>query len=137
MNGTLLAVGIILILMLTGLVNFINDLHDEVDVSYGYVSTSDMKNSDYYDINVVGDTILVFTALPESKKHTIWKSSSLRQDMLGYFPNFIKIKELVSQRVVDDGNFKKDLISKIENLEIKFIGGEISGQSAKATLSTY
>ncbi|NEW60364.1 hypothetical protein GSY74_03640 [Sulfurovum sp. bin170] len=38
------------------------------------------------------------------------------------------------ERVIDDGNFKKKLLKKIETIEEKYIGGVVTGQSAKAAV---
>jgi hypothetical protein len=39
--------------------------------------------------------------------------------------------------MIDDSDFKKKLLDKIDSTEEKYIGGILTGQRAKATLSSY
>jgi len=137
MNGTVIFGAIALFFILSGLMNFINGLHDEVDTRSSYSTNKKSISEDYYGTDVVGEKTLLLSGLSESKKIDVWNTSTLKVEMMGLFPDFSRMSELVEERVVDDGNFKKKLLKKIETTEEKYIGGVMTGQSAKATLSSF
>jgi len=137
MNGTAIFGTIALFFILSGLVNFINDLQDEVDYPKNYDKSTQLKNEDYYNINVVGEQTIVLSGLSESKKRELWNSSNLKIEMMNFFPDFSLMHEFVEDRMIDDSNFKKKLLDKIDSTEEKYIGGILTGQRAKATLSSY
>ncbi len=137
MNGTVIFGVIALFFILSGLMNFINGLHDEVDTRSSYPTNKKSTSEDYYAINVVGEKTLLLSDLSESKKINVWNTSALKIEMMDFFPDFLAMSELVEERVIDDGDFKQKLLKKIETTEEKYIGGVITGQSAKATLSSF
>jgi len=57
--------------------------------------------------------------------------------MLELFPRFIKMQELVETRLIDNGDFKKELIQKIVSMEKDYIGGSKSERSVKMALSEF
>ena len=126
--------GVILFFIISGLITFIDDLHDDVDVSYGYSESSIYKE---HTVNMYGETTLVLTDVNEARKKEIWKESFLHQEMLKLFPNFTDMKKLVENRLVDDGAFKKALLEKIADTEDRYIGGSETGQSARTALSKF
>ena len=140
MNGTVIFGGVALFFIISGLVTFVNDLHDDVDVSYG---SSQSKNSRYKEdqtyqgVNMYGEITLVLTDLGKSQKRDVWKESFLNQEMLELFPNFTDMKKLVENRLVDDGLFKEELLQKIVDIEDRYIGGLETGQSARTALSKF
>jgi len=135
MNGTVIFGGIILFFIISGLITFVNDLHDEVDVSYG--STRSENNTKYKSINMYGEITLVLTDVDKLKKREVWKNSFLNREMLELFPNFTDMKTLVENRLVDDGLFKEELLQKIVDTEDRYIGGLETGQSARTSLSKF
>jgi len=137
MNGTVIFGIIALFFILSGLVSFINDLQDEVDHPKSYDRSTEIKNEDYYNINVVGDQTILLSGLSESKKRELWNSSNLKNEMMSFFPDFSLMHEFVAERIIDDSNFKKKLLDKIDSTEEEYIGGTLTGQRAKAALSSY
>jgi hypothetical protein len=137
MNGTAIFGTIALFFILSGLVNFINDLQDEVDYPKSYDKSTQLKNEDYYNTNVVGEQTIILNGLSESKKRELWNSSTLKIEMMNFFPDFSLMHEFVEDRMIDDSDFKKKLLDKIDSTEEKYIGGILTGQRAKATLSSY
>jgi len=137
MNGTVIFGVIALFFILSGLIDFVNDLHDDVDIRSNYSTGKKLNNEEYYDVDVVGETTLVLDSLSESKKKIVWNSSSLKIEMMNFFPNFSLMSELVEGRVIDGGEFKKILLKKLETTEEKYIGGVISGERAKSALNSF
>ena len=137
MNGTIIFGGIILFFIISGLINFVNVLHDEVDKPKNYQHREENKNEFYSDVNVIGEQTIRLSGLSESKKKLVWNDSALKSEMLEFFPNFTGMKEFVLDRVVDDGDFKEKLLVKIDKVEEQYIGGAMTGQSVKSTLSSF
>jgi len=136
MNGTVIFGVIALFFILSGLMNFVNDLHDDVDIKSNY-SSQETKAENYYDINVVGEQTIVLSGLSKSKKREVWNKSILKIEMMDFFPNFSLMSEFVEERMIDDSDFKKKLLEKIESTEEKYISGVVTGQRAKVALSSY
>jgi len=137
MNGTVIFGIIALFFILSGLTNFINDLHDEVDHPSSYDKAKQLNNEDYYDTNVVGEDTILLSRLSVAKKRELWNSSTLKIEMMNFFPNFSLMHEFVEERMIDDSNFKKKLLDKIDSTEEEYIGGILTGQRAKVALSSY
>ena len=138
MNGTVIVGGVIIFFIISGLITSINKLHDEVDASPKYGSSE--RIADYnklQSVNIYGEIILKFTEVKESQKRKIWNESFLNQEMLELFPNFTDMKQIVENRLVDDGLFKKELLEKLDTIEDRYIGGLETSQSAKAALSSF
>ena len=136
MNGTMIFGGIILFFILSGLMNFVNDLHDDVDSKSNY-SSQKTNAENYYDINVLGEQTIVLSGLSKSKKREVWNRSTLKTEMMDFFPNFSLMSEFVEERMIDDSDFKKKLLEKIESTEEKYISGVVTGERAKVALSSY
>ena len=136
MNGTMIFGGIILFFILSGLMNFVNDLHDDVDSKSNY-SSQKTNAENYYDINVVGEQTIVLSGLSKSKKREVWNRSTLKTEMMDFFPNFSLMSEFVEERMIDDSDFKKKLLEKIDSTEEKYISGVVTGERAKVALSSY
>jgi hypothetical protein len=138
MNGTVIFGIIALFFILSSLTNFISDLQDEVDQSSTYNSKNrQLRDESYYSENVVGEKTILLNGLRESKKRELWSNSSLKKEMMDFFPDFSLMHEFVEERMIDDSSFKKKLLEKIDTTEEQYISGVLSGQRAKATLSTY
>jgi len=138
MNGTVIVGGVIMFFIISGLISFINKLHDDVDVSPKYSSSEQIsKYNKLQSVNIYGEIILKFTEVKESQKRKIWNESFLNQEMLELFPNFTDMKQIVENRLVDDGLFKKELLEKLDTIEDRYIGGLETSQSAKTALSRF
>ncbi len=138
MNGTVIFGVIALFFILSGLTNFINDLQDEVDKPNSYSKkTTELNSENYYNTNVIGEQTILLSTLSESKKRKLWNESNLKNEMMEFFPDFSLMYEFVEERMLDDSNFKKNLLNKIKSTEEEYISGILTGQRAKATLSSY
>ena len=137
MNGTVIFGTIAMFFIISGLVNFINDLHDDVDSRSNYHESRESNSENYYSYNSIGERTIVLSELSNSNKMKVWNSSSLKGEMMDLFPDFSLMHELVEERMIESRGFKQRLLKKIELTEEKYIGGGLSGQSAKATLSSF
>lgn len=137
MNGTVIFGAIALFFILSALMGFVNDLHDDVESKSNYGHSQEVKSENYYDVNVVGEQTLVLSELSDLEKKRIWDASTLKIEMMDSFPDFSLMSELVKERIIDNSDFKKNLLKKIETTEEEYIGGVTTGQSVKATLSSF
>ena len=138
MNKTVILGGIILFFIVSNLINFINDLQEEVDQPSSYSKkVAQIDSEKYYETNVIGEQILVLNGLSEDKKREIWNISPLKREMMELFPKFSLMHNFVEERIIDDGDFKKNLLNKIDTTEEAYIGGSITGDRAKVLISSY
>jgi len=137
MNRAIIVLSIVVLLMILGFTHYANYLENELTASYKQTKIEKSKSESYYDINFVGEKTLLLNELSEDEKKEVWNASTLKDEMVDFFPNFIKMSRFVNNRVIDNGLFKKKLLTKIKNTEEQFIVGAITGQSAKETLSTF
>ena len=136
MNGTVIFGAIALFFIVSGLINFIGDLEDDVNVKSHY-NSRESKNENYYGVDIVGEQTILLNGLSNSKKGEIWNTSPLKTEMMNLFPDFSLMHEFVENRMIDESDFKKNLLDKIDRTEEEYIGGVLTGQRAKATLSSY
>ncbi|MBD3795758.1 MAG: hypothetical protein IE878_06020, partial [Epsilonproteobacteria bacterium] len=117
-----------------GLLSYFKDMerHDTVGFSYNDVQKEDKGR---YKLNSVGESILELNGLSEAQKMDAWRRSPIQDDMIDMFPNFQKMKDFINHRVVDDGEFKANMLKTIDELESAYIAGEIDSQSVKAKLA--
>ena len=138
MNGTMVFVGVVIFLIISWLTTFINTLHDDIDVNYGFeeqVIVSNNKTNSL--VNSQGNEVLLLNTLSLQEKKSLWSDSLLKEDMLKLFPRFSEMRDFVEKHIEDDANFKEKLLEHIDDVEVTYIGGEMTGQSAKASLSTF
>lgn len=62
------------------------------------IQTQDMT---YYRTDAIGQTVLYFSDESYSKKFEIWKRSPLHEEFFVLFPNFMAMKDFVSDRILD------------------------------------
>ena len=136
MNGTVIFEAIALFFIVSGLINFIGGLEDDVNIKSNYTN-KEFKHKNYYGVDVLGEQTILLNGLSYSKKIELWNESPLKVEMLKLFPNFSLMHEFVENRIIDDSDFKKKLLDKIDKIKEEYIGGMITGQRAKATLSSY
>ena len=138
MNKTVVLGGIILFFIVSGLINFIDKLQEEVDNPSKYSeNTTQLDNEKYYDANVVGEQIVLLNGLPISKKREVWNTSLLKREMMELFPKFSLMHDMIEERMIDESDFKEGLLHTIESTEEAYIGGSITGERAKALISSY
>jgi hypothetical protein len=138
MNGTMVFAGVIIFIIVSWLTSFVNELNDDVDVSYGFhekaLLTGDNSN---YTVDMNGKKVLQLDTLSMQEKRNLWNSSILKEDMLAEFPNFSEIHYIVNNQVKDEGLFKKKLLNHINAVQEAYIGGTLSDEQAKLKLSNF
>jgi len=133
MNGTVVFSAIAIFFIVSGLISFVNDLHDNADVKKSYIK----DESRLYVVDEFGDKILNLNGYSLSEQKRIWRDSELKEEMLELFPNFIEMKRLIEERIEADTMFKEHLLNHLSSIEEQYIGGTSNGQSAKASLSSF
>lgn len=88
--------------------------------------TKKKENMEYVSSNVANENILVLLKVKEERKEKIWSQSFLKDEMLKEFPKFQNMRELVEDRLIDNGKFKEELLEKIKVNENRFIAGNAS-----------
>jgi hypothetical protein len=137
MNGTVIFGAIAMFFIISGLVSFVNDLHEDVDSHGNYHESKELNSENYYSYNVIGERTLDLMELSETDKLKVWNGSSLKIEMMELFPDFSLMGELIDDSMIENNGFKERLLRNIERTEEKYIGGVLTGQSAKAALSSF
>jgi len=117
-----------------GLISFVKDLKRN-DSMYSVYETVQKEDTGRYKRNSVGEPIVELNGLSESQKLDAWHRSPIQNEMVEMFPDFTKMKAFIAHRVVDDGEFKTNMLKTIDDLESAYIAGEIDSQSVKAKLA--
>ena len=126
MNKNMIFAGIIIALIVYWLIGFVNSLEDEVNVSHGFEEKALITNN--------SNDMLLLSTLSVKEKKRLWNDSNLKTEMIALFPHFIEMKTFVEEYVEDDGRFKQQILSNIEDVEFEYVGGGLSGEKAKAKL---
>ena len=138
MSKSVMIFGFIVFLIISWLIGFVDELHDDVDVNYGFnekkLVEGDMRN---YKLDSVGNNVLELSSLSLVEKKKLWKDSPLQDEMIALFPNFSDIKYFIENRIEDDGSFKEELLKHVESVQEEYIGGGMTGNRAKAILSNF
>jgi len=138
MNRTMIFAGIVIFVIVSWLTGFVNTLNEDVDVNYGFQEkafvTGEKSNT---LVNSQGDEVLLLSKLSLQEKKNRWTNSILKNDMLALFPQFSEMRYFVENHIEDDGAFKQELLEHINSVELEYIGGSLTGQSAKASLSKF
>ena len=114
-----------------------NNLIDDTDVSIGFnekVAVTGSKSATEYNAN--GSEVIVFNGVSMKEKKRLWNNSDLKIEMVELLPKFSEIKYFVEEHVEDDA-FKKLLLSHVEDVEFKYIGGSLTVEKAKQELSNF
>ena len=115
------------------LVGFVNKLHDENDALLTKEKAMMKADMQYYQKDVVGNTVLVLKGLTSEKKYGVWKRSPLYHEMIELFPDFGGMKAFINDRIIDD-ELKSELLQKLDRLEDDFFSGRVSEDEAKEAL---
>ena len=127
MNSSMIFGLVIIGAIVYWLIGFVHGLDEEVDVSYGYNEKR----------LVGGEELLMNGSLSLNEKKKLWANSTLKQEMIGLFPNFSEMNYLVEDKVGETGQFKKELLTHIDKIQKEFMSGKISASLAKEKLGNY
>jgi hypothetical protein len=138
MNKTMIFAGVVIFSIISWLTSFVNTLHEDVDVNYGFEEKVVLLGDKTKTlINNQGNEVLFLNGLLLQEKKTLWSASIFKEDMLKLFPRFSEMRYFVKNHIEDDGEFKEQLLEHIDAVEITYIGGSMTGQSAKTALSKF
>ena len=127
MNSSMIFGLVIIGAIVYWLIGFVHGLDEEVDVSYGYNEKR----------LVGGEELLMNGSLSLNENKKLWANSTLKQEMIGLFPNFSEMNYLVEDKVGETGQFKKELLTHIDKIQKEFMSGKISASLAKEKLGNY
>ena len=138
MNGTMVVAGVVIFIIVSWLMGFVNELNEDVDVSYGFHEKALVTgDKSHYTVDTNGREVLQLHTLSMQEKKNLWNHSLLKEDMLALFPNFSEIEYFVNNQVEDDGLFKEKLLTHIGAVQEAYIGGRLSDEQAKSMLSHF
>ena len=138
MNGTMVVAGVVIFIIVSWLTGFVNDLNEDVDVSYGFHEKALVTgDKSHYTVDTNGREVLQLHTLSMQEKKNLWNHSLLKEDMLALFPNFSEMEYFITNQVEDDGLFKKKLLNHLNSVQEAYIGGRLSDEQAKSTLSHF
>lgn len=138
MNGTMVVAGVVIFIIVSWLTGFVNELNEDVDVSYGFHEKALVTgDKSHYTVDTNGREVLQLHTLSMQEKKNLWNHSLLKEDMLALFPNFSEIEYFVNNQVEDDGLFKEKLLTHIGAVQEAYIGGRLSDEQAKSMLSHF
>jgi len=124
-----------IIYWLTGVLNTLND---EVDVNHGFKENAMVLGEKHnIVVNSHGEEVLLLGKVSLEEQKKIWNSSILKADMLELFPRFSEIRYFIENHIEEEGRFKEALLAHIDAVETEYIGGSLTGQSAKIALSQF
>ena len=126
---TFLAIGFIAIYLAT---NFIGDIQDDGEKQRGTYKEKNQYEQ-YNGVDIVGDTVLDVQHIDAKKQLEVWNNSELKQEFIELFPNFDAMKRYVDGKIRGDA-LQKKLLQRIDDVEIQFISGTLSGEQSKAKL---
>ena len=126
---TFLAIGAIAIYLAT---NLIGDIQDDDEKQRGTYNNK-KKYEQYYTVDIVGDSILDVQNIEVKKQIEVWNKSELKYEFIELFPNFDSMKRYIDGKIRGDA-LREKLLQTINDIEIQFISGTLSGEQSKAKL---
>jgi len=128
MYKRMIFVGVLAFAIVSLVTIIVNELTNEVDVSYGF------HEKEFITGDSNGKEVLQLKAISMEEKKKIWNNSTLKDDIFALFPNFSEIKYLIKNQIEDDGLFKQELLNHIDSVKEEYIGGRLSVEQAKVSL---
>lgn len=127
MNGSMIFALAVIGAIVYWLIGFVNQLDDEVDVSYGYNERRAVGGEEFENMNSL--------SVSEQKKR--WNSSETKKEMISLFPNFTEMEFLIDDKLGDSSSFKQGLLKELGEVQRAFMSGKISADGAKEKLRSY
>jgi len=108
---------------------------DSTDDSKWSDSSRDKPYVKYYKEDVLGDKVLDLSGLPLAQAKTIWSTTPTKDKIAEKLPDF-SLAKAEARNALAKGEFKQYLLHYLDNLEGKYLGGEVTADQAKEALST-
>jgi hypothetical protein len=125
----ILAIGIAIVYFAT---SFSGDKPIDEDISW---SVSEKKHTydRYYEKDALGDRVLNLSSVSRDQAKKIWPTTPTGKKIASLLPDFALARTEVSNNVVK-GAFQVYLLEYLDNLEERFLAGEINGDRAQRAL---
>ncbi|MDD3592205.1 MAG: hypothetical protein PHO65_06165 [Sulfurovum sp.] len=127
-----IAVGLAFIYFVT---HFINDLQEEDAQLQSTAYQKKHSFDQFMKRDSIGQDILDVEGESEEVQVSAWNQSKLKQELIGYFPDFDTMKLFAKERVRGEILHSK-LHQHIDSVEKRFFSGEIDAEKAKKELET-
>ena len=88
---------------------------------------------EYQSVDSIGQIILNVKGIDTAMQVTVWNASILKEEFLDLFPDFIRMKEFVRERVRGDA-LQVKLLKHIESVEGQYFSGTLNTEEAKRAL---
>jgi len=137
MKQTVIFFAILIGFFLYWFMGTMDNIIDDTDVTIGAKGKVLIEKSrSLTEYNANGNEVIVFNGVSMKEKKRLWNNSDLKLEMIELLPKFSEIKYFIDEHVEDD-DFKKLLLSHVEKVEFKYIGGSLTVAKAKQELSNF
>jgi len=85
---------------------------------------------------VTGDWVMRVGGLSEEKAKKLWREGPILQEVLDNFPKFDLMKEIVRNQV-SQSPFRQKLLRHLDNIEDRYLSGEIDAQRARELIEEF
>jgi len=89
----------------------------------------------YYKKDVLGDSVLDFSGLTLDQAKTIWPETPTQSRIADKLPDF-SLARAEARNALKESDFKHYLLKFLDDLEGRYLGGEIDVDQARAALKT-
>ncbi len=93
------------------------------------------KYSAYYKKDSIGDMVLSLDSIPLDKAKSIWASTPTGAKIVEMIPDFEAAQNEIDLSVAD-GEFKNYLLKYMQDLQERFLTGDVDGDRAKKLFKT-
>ena len=125
----IVAIGIAIVYFAT---NFSGDKPVDGDISWS-VDEKTHAYDRYYEKDALGDRVLNLSSVSRDQAKTIWPTTPTGKKIASLLPDFALARTEVSNNVVK-GAFREYLLEYLDNLEGRYLAGEINGDRAQRAL---
>jgi hypothetical protein len=125
----IVAIGIAIVYFAT---NFSGDKPVDGDISWS-IDKKKHAYDQYYEKDALGDLVLNLSSVSRDRAKKIWPTTPTGKKIASLLPDFALARMEVSNRVVK-GAFREYVLEYLENLEGRYLAGEINGDRAQKAL---
>ena len=99
----------------------------------GLESGQSKQYAAYYKTDSNGDAVLDLSGVSLVKSKEVWRTSPIKDSILGYFPDFDIMKQMLENQLVNS-EFKTFFIKKLNDVEGDYTSGTKNSDQAKNAL---
>jgi hypothetical protein len=117
--------------------NFVGEIEgDEGTQLFSSDQGEESKYGRYYKTDPAGNRVLHLGGIPMGKAREIWKESSIRAQVLGFFPRFEHMRDLIRLHI-SPSPLREALLKKIDDVESDYFTGNINSDEARRRLMEF